>query len=103
MIVAAVVVMGIGLVTRRVDNAGRHGAVTMDVVVMLDCVAAWMARMRTEYGDQARENSADQRQKDDCLDHWRASLRMICAQTFRVCRVENRYPLFRIMLSPSSD
>jgi hypothetical protein len=25
--------------------------------------------MRTEHGDQARDDSADQRQKDDCLNH----------------------------------
>jgi len=31
-------------------------------------------------------------------------LSMICAQTrFRVCRVENRFPLFRIMLWPGSE
>jgi hypothetical protein len=45
--------------------------------------------MRTEDGDQAGENRADQRQKNDCLDHTRASLRMIFS--------ENRFPLFRIM------
>jgi hypothetical protein len=45
------------------------GAVTMRVVVMLDRIAARVARMRPEYRDQAREYRADQRQKDDCLDH----------------------------------
>ena len=47
----------------------RMGAVAMRVIVMLDGVAARIARMRAKDGDQARENSADQRQKDDCLDH----------------------------------
>jgi len=41
----------------------------MRVVMMLDAVAAWIARMRTENGDQAGEYRTDQRQKDDCLDH----------------------------------
>jgi len=63
--------------------------------VMLDGIAARIARMRAKDRDQARDNSADQRQKDDCLDHWRASLRMIFS--------ENRFTLFRIMLNPSSD
>ena len=39
------------------------------IAVMLDRVAAGMPRMRAEDGDQAREYRADQRQKDDCLDH----------------------------------
>ncbi len=74
------------------DNAGllvdRHRAVTMRVVVMLDGVAAWIARMRANYRDQAGEDRADQRQKDDCLNHAH-SPRMICS--------ENRFTLFRIM------
>jgi len=45
-------------------------AVAMAVIVMLDHIAARVARMRTEDSDQAREYSADQRQKDDCLDHF---------------------------------
>ena len=60
-IIMAVIVMGI----RRMGM----GAVTMAVIVMLDRIAARVARMRTEDSDQARENRADQRQKDDCLDH----------------------------------
>jgi hypothetical protein len=51
-------------------RSSRMSAVTMSVIVMLDRVAARVARMRTEDGDQAREYSADQRQKDDCLDHF---------------------------------
>jgi hypothetical protein len=65
------------------------GVGAMRVRVMLDGIAAWIARMRTKDGDQARDDRADQRQKDDCLDHTRASLRMIFS--------ENRFPLFRIM------
>ena len=61
MVIMAVIVMGI----RRMGM----GAVTMAVIVMLDRIAARVARMRTEDSDQARENRADQRQKDDCLDH----------------------------------
>jgi hypothetical protein len=41
----------------------------MRIVVMLDRVATRVTRMRTEYGDQSRKDRADQRQKDDCLDH----------------------------------
>jgi hypothetical protein len=50
----------------RIRRVGM-GAVAM--IVMLDRIAARVARMRTEDSDQARENRADQRQKDDCLDH----------------------------------
>jgi hypothetical protein len=66
-VVAGMIVMGI----RRV----RIGAV--GVVMMLDGVAARIARMGTENRDQPGEKGADQRQKDDCLDHRSASLRMI--------------------------
>jgi hypothetical protein len=41
----------------------------MPVIVMLNFVAARIARMRAEYGDQAGQNGAQQRQKDDCLNH----------------------------------
>jgi hypothetical protein len=37
--------------------------------VVLDGIAAWMARMRTQNSDQSRDYRADQRQKNDCLDH----------------------------------
>jgi hypothetical protein len=57
--------------------------------VVFDGIPAWIARMRTEYGNKARENGAQQRQKDDCLNHQRIPLRMILP--------ENRLPLFRIM------
>ncbi len=85
-----------------VMSVRRMGVGAMRVVVMLDGIAARIARMRTKDRDQAREYSADQRQKDDCLDHWRASLRMISGQTKAFVR-ENRFTLFRIMLNPSSD
>jgi hypothetical protein len=47
----------------------RMGIGAMRVVMMLDHITARIARMRPEHGDQPRENSADQRQKDDCLNH----------------------------------
>jgi hypothetical protein len=72
------------------------GAVIMGPGMMLDGVAARVARVRAENGDQPRENGAQQRQKNDCLDHCCIPLRMILP--------ENRCPLFRIMrISPSSD
>ena len=99
-IVMAVIVVSIGLVARCMDNAGilgdRRSAVTMRVIMMLDGVAARVARMRTEHGDQPRQKRADQRQKDDCLDHLNAFLRMISGQTKAFVR-ENRFTLFRIM------
>jgi hypothetical protein len=80
----------------------RMRVMTMRIVMMLDGIAARIARMRTEDRDQPRKDGADQRQKNDCLDHWSASLRMISEQTKAFVR-ENRFPLFRIMPSPSSD
>ena len=41
----------------------------MPVLVMLDHIAARVARMRPEDRDQAGQNGAQQRQKDDCLNH----------------------------------
>ena len=76
MIVVAVIVMRVRLVVRGMNDAGifgdRRRAVAMRIVVMLDRVAARIARMRAEYRDQAREYRADQRQEDDCLDHPRS-------------------------------
>src|SRR6202000_1041425 len=63
--------------------------------MMLDDIAPRIARMCPEDRNQPREDGADQRQKNDCLDHESASLRMILS--------ENRFPLFRIMPNPSSD
>ena len=39
------------------------------IVMMLHGVAARVARMRPENRDQASENGAQQRQKNDCLNH----------------------------------
>ena len=63
MVVVAVVVVTMIVMGRR-----RMG-VAMRVVMMLDGIAARIARMRAEDGDQPRENGAEQRQKDDCLNH----------------------------------
>jgi hypothetical protein len=64
MIVVAVVVVSMVVMRRR-----GVGVVSMALVVMLDLIAARIARMRPEYGYEARENGAQQRQKDDCLNH----------------------------------
>jgi hypothetical protein len=45
------------------------GVIAMAVVVMLDLVATRVARMRSKDSDQAGQNGAQQRQKDDCLNH----------------------------------
>jgi hypothetical protein len=109
MIVVAVIVVRIGFVVRSMDDAGilvdRRGTMTMHLAMMLDGIAARIARMRAENSDQPGDYSADQRQKHDCLDHRRASLRMISGHTKPFVR-ETRYPpigsqpkgmLFRIM------
>ena len=64
MIVMAVIVGFMIVMSSR-----RMGIGAVRVMMMLDGIAARIARMRTEYGDQAGEYRADQRQKDDCLDH----------------------------------
>jgi hypothetical protein len=43
--------------------------ITMPLVVMLDRITARIARMRPEDRDQAGQNGAQQRQKDNCLNH----------------------------------
>jgi hypothetical protein len=58
-IIAPVLVMGIGGMC----------VIAMPMVVVLDLIAAWIARMRSEDRDQAGQNGAQQRQKDDCLNH----------------------------------
>jgi hypothetical protein len=45
--------------------------------------------MRSDHGNDAGENGAQQRQENDCLDHRCCPCRMILP--------ENRLPLFRIM------
>ena len=64
MVVMAVVVVAMVVMGRR-----RMGVSAMTVVMMLDLIAARVARMRAEESDQAGENGAQQRQKDDCLNH----------------------------------
>ena len=64
MVVMAVIVVAMVVMGRR-----RMGVSAMPVVVMLDRVAARIARMRAEDRDQAGKNGAQQRQKDDCLNH----------------------------------
>ncbi|WGR96294.1 hypothetical protein MTX20_27220 [Bradyrhizobium sp. ISRA435] len=89
-IVVAVVVMTVIIM-------GRRGmGVAMRIVVMLDDVAARIARMRTDQRNDPCEDGAQQRQEYDCLYHWTFSLRMISEQTNWFVR-ENRPPLFRIM------
>ena len=73
MVVVAVAGLVMGLVDDRrilVDRIGRMRvrAVTV-IIVMLDRVARGVAGMRAEQRDQAGQNGAQQRQKDDCLDH----------------------------------
>ena len=70
MVVMAVVVMAM-----VVMGGSRMGMIAMPVVVVLDRIAARVARMRPEQRDQAGQNGAQQRQKDDCLNH-------SCAQPF---------------------
>ena len=57
------------MIVMRIRGMGVDGIGAMRVVMMLDGVAARVARMRAEDRDQASEYGADQRQKDDCLDH----------------------------------
>jgi hypothetical protein len=104
-----VVTVAVGLVAGGMNEAGvlvdSNPTVMMLVGMKLDLIAARIARMGTHNRDQSCDDGADERQKDDCLDHWRASSRMIAAQT-RLAFVakENRFPLcanaalrFRIM------
>src|SRR3954454_24060219 len=52
-----------------------RGVVMVTVAVMLDRIAAWMQRMRTEQRDQAGEDGPQQWQKDNGLDHSPVPLR----------------------------
>jgi hypothetical protein len=58
------VIVGAVVVRRR-----GMGVAAMRVVTVLDGIAGRVARMRTKDRDEARENGAQQRQKDDCLNH----------------------------------
>ena len=87
-VIVGMFIMGIGRM--------RIGAVR--IVMMFDLVATRMARMRANDRDGPRNDGADQWQENNCLDHIRASLRMISAQTRSAfVAPENRSPLFRIM------
>ena len=52
-----------------IPAAMRSSTMTMYVIMMFDGIAARIARMRADDRDQARKYCADQRQKDNCLDH----------------------------------
>ena len=70
------VVMAVVIMAMVVMGVSRMGVSAMPVVVMmLDRIAARVARMRPEDRDQAGQNGAQQRQKDDCLNH----SRFLCA------------------------
>jgi len=64
MIVMAVVIVTVVVMSRR-----GMGLMPMAIAVMLDLITARIARMRAKNGDQAGQNGAQQRQKDDCLNH----------------------------------
>jgi hypothetical protein len=91
MVVMTMVIMAMVVMGRR-----GMGMIAMPMVVVLDLIAARVARMRPEQRNQAGQNGAQQRQKDDCLNHQSIPLRMISEQTNWFVR-ENRLPLFRIM------
>jgi hypothetical protein len=91
MVVMAVIVMSIGGM-----GIGRVRVIAMPMVAMFDLIAARVALVRPIDRYQAGQNGAQQRQKDNCLNHQSIPLRMILP--------ENRLPLFRIMrVSPSSN
>ena len=66
MIIMAVIVMGM----RRM----RAGVAMRVVVVMVELVAAGVARMRARQGNQPGKDRADQRQENESLDHSSALL-----------------------------
>ena len=59
------IVMGVGM---GVVSMRRMGMIAV-IMPMIHFVATRVARMRPEYRDQAGQNGAQQRQKDDCLNH----------------------------------
>ena len=65
------IVVAVVIVTMVVMRSSRVGisAMAMPVIMMFDRVATRVARMRPEYGDQAGQNGAQQRQENDCLNH----------------------------------
>ena len=65
-----VVVVPVIVVDMVVTSSGCVSmGIAMRIVVMFDRVAAGVTGMRAENGDQAGENCAQQRQKDNCLNH----------------------------------
>jgi predicted aspartyl protease len=72
-----VVVVAVIVMAMVVMGSSRMRVIAMPVVVMLDLIATRVARMRPEDRDQAGQNGAQQRQKDDCLNHQSIPLRMI--------------------------
>ncbi len=64
-----VVVVAVSVVAMVVMSHRRMGVIAMPMVVMFELIAARVARMRPEQRDQAGQNGAQQRQKDDCLNH----------------------------------
>ena len=92
MVIVPMVVMG----------ASRMGMSAMRVVVMMfDRIAARVARMRPEDRDQAGQNGAQQRQKDDCLNH--QSILGISRQPIGLVRKTGFHFSGSCALSPSSD
>jgi hypothetical protein len=70
MIVMAVVIVRMVVMGRcRVRVGAVSVSLAVPAIMMFDRVSARIARMRAEYGDQAGQNGAQQRQKDDCLNH----------------------------------
>jgi hypothetical protein len=64
-----VVIMDVVVVAMRVMDVGGMRVIAVPAVVMLDLIAARIARMRPIDRDQAGQNGAQQRQKDNCLNH----------------------------------
>src|ERR1700722_17725283 len=60
------VIVGV-MIVMRIRSVGI--AMIVRVIVMFNGIAARIARMRTDDGNQPGEDSADQRQGDDCLNH----------------------------------
>jgi hypothetical protein len=61
--------MAVGISTVIVMGMRGVAIRTMRVAVVLDSVAGGTARMRADERDQAGQYGAQERQKDDCLDH----------------------------------
>jgi len=57
------------VVAAIVVRFGGMGRTAMRVVVMFDRIAARTARMSPKQRDEGCDDGAEQRQKDDCLNH----------------------------------